>query len=130
MVNLLNEAYVDIYLDESRNILIAKWMGLLKPVDVRSACSFIANYLKENRVQGLLTDHRQLKVLSQEVQDYLIQEAFPEVEKAGLKKVGVIAAHDVYAAATVSKVNHEVVMNDLKINLFNAQEDCVNWILS
>src|SRR5687768_18316444 len=106
-LNLLKESFVDIYLDKSNNVLVAKWIGFLKPADVRKGCSFMTQYVKDHALHGHLSDHRQLKVLSKEVQDYLTNQWFPEVEKVGLKKVGAVLAEDVFAAATVNKVNKE-----------------------
>ncbi len=129
-ISLFKQPYVEIYLNKSNNILVAKWIGFLKPEDVRTGCSYMTKYVKENGITGHLSDHRQLKVLSKEVQDYLTREWFPEVEKVGLRKVGAVVAEDVFAAATVNKVNKEGQVGNLSINMFNSETDCVKWILS
>jgi hypothetical protein len=129
-VDLLNEPFVNITLDKSNNIIVAKWIGFLKPNEVRAGCSFMTKYIKENPLTGHLSDHRNLKVLSKEVQDYLTTEWFPEVEKIGLRKVGAVLADDVFAATTVQKVNREAKVGNLQINMFNSEKECVNWILN
>ena len=103
--NLMKEPFVEIYLDNANNVIVAKWIGFLKPQEVRKGCSFMTRYIKENGLKNHLSDHRQLKVLSKEVQDYLTMEWFPEVEKIGLRKVGAVVAQDVFSAASVNKVN-------------------------
>jgi hypothetical protein len=128
--NLLKEQFVEIHLDKSTNVIVAKWIGFLKPDDVRKGCTFMTKYIKDHGVQAHLSDHRQLKVLSKEVQDYLTGKWFPEVEKVGLRKVGAVVAEDVFAAATVSKVNKEASVGNLKINMFNSEPDCVKWLLN
>jgi hypothetical protein len=128
-IDLLKEKFADIYVEKSNNVLVAKWIGFLKPPDVIKGCSVMTKYIKGNpAIKGHLSDHRQLKVLSKEVQDYLTKEWFPEVEKAGLKKIGVVVAEDVFAATTVNKVNKEAQVGNLKINTFNSDVDCVNWL--
>ena len=126
----MKEPFVDIYLDKSNNLIVAKWIGFLKPDEVRKGCSFMTKYIKENLLHGHLSDHRQLKVLSKEVQDYLTMQWFPEVEKIGLRKVGAVVAEDVFAAATVNKVNKEGQMGNLQINMFNSESECVKWLLN
>jgi hypothetical protein len=128
--NLMKEPFVEIHLDKSTNIIVAKWIGFLKPLDVRKGCSFMTKYIKENGLKGHLSDHRQLKVLSKEVQDYLTMQWFPEVERVGLRKVGAVVAEDVFAAATVNKVNKEGQVGNLSINMFNSESECVKWILN
>jgi hypothetical protein len=127
---LFKQPYVEIHVDKPSNVIIAKWIGFLKPEDVRKGCSFMTKYIKDNLLKGHLSDHRQLKVLSKEVQDYLTREWFPEVEKVGLKKVGAVVAEDVFAAATVSKVNKEGQVGNLSINMFNSEPECMKWILN
>jgi hypothetical protein len=128
--SLMNEPFVNIYLDNANNVIVAKWIGFLKPQDVKKGCSFMTKYIKENGLRHHLSDHRQLKVLSKEVQDYLTQVWFPEVEKIGLRKVGAVVAEDVFAAATVSKVNKEGQVGNLSINMFDSEPKCVNWLLN
>lgn len=128
--NLMKEPFVEIHLDNSNNVIVAKWIGFLKPQEVRKGCTFMTHYIKENGLKNHLSDHRQLKVLSKEVQDYLTMEWFPEVEKIGLRKVGAVVAQDVFAAASVNKVNKEGQVGNLKINMFDSEPTCVNWLLN
>ena len=129
-VNLLKEPFVEINLDKSNNVIVAKWIGFLKPDQVKKGCAFMTNYIKNHSLKAHLSDHRSLKVLSKEVQDYLTQQWFPEVEKIGLRKVGAVVAEDVFAATTVNKVNQEAKVGNLKINMFNSEPECVKWLLS
>jgi hypothetical protein len=128
--SLLKESYVEIFVEKDRNVIVAKWIGFLKPDQVRKGCSFMTRYIKDNKLKSHLSDHRQLKVLSKEVQEYLTMEWFPEVERCGLTKVGAVVAEDVFAAATVNKVNKEGAVGNLKINMFNSENDCRTWLLN
>ena len=129
-VNLMKEPFVEIYLDNASNVIVAKWIGFLKPQEVKKGCTFMTRYIKDNGLKNHLSDHRQLKVLSKEVQDYLTMEWFPEVEKIGLRKVGAVVAQDVFAAASVNKVNKEGQVGNLRINMFDSEPSCVNWLLN
>lgn len=129
-VNLMKEPFVEIYLDNANNVIVAKWIGFLKAQEVKKGCAFMTGYIKENGLKNHLSDHRQLKVLSKEVQDYLAMEWFPEVEKMGLRKVGAVVAQDVFAAASVNKVNKEGQVGNLSINMFDSEQTCVNWLLN
>ena len=129
-VSLMKAPYVDIQFDESNNVIVAKWIGFLKPDEIKKGCSFMTKYIKDNRIKVHLSDHRDLKVLSKEAQDYLTREWFPEVEKVGLVKVGAVVAEDVFAAATVSKVNKEGQVGKLSINMFNSETECFKWLLN
>lgn len=125
---LMKEPFVEIAYDKSKKILVAKWIGFLKIEDARTGCSFMTKFVKDNLINNHLSDHRQLKVLSKEVQDYLTMTWFPEVEKVGLKRVGAVVAEDVFAAATVGKVNKAGQVGNLKIDMFNSESECINWL--
>lgn len=127
---LMKEPFVEITYDKSKKILVAKWIGFLKIADARTGCSFMTKFVKDNLVNTHLSDHRQLKVLSKEVQDYLTIVWFPEVERVGLKRVGAVVAEDVFAAATVGKVNKAGQVGNLKIDMFNSESECVKWLLN
>jgi len=127
---LMKQPFVEIAYDKSNKILVAKWIGFLKIEDARAGCSFMTKFVKDNLISGHLSDHRQLKVLSKEVQDYLTMTWFPEVEKVGLKRVGAVVADDVFAAASVGKVNKAGQMCNLKIDMFNSESECVKWLLN
>lgn len=129
-VSLMKASYVDIQFDESNSVIVAKWIGFLKPDEIKKGCSFMTKYIKDNKIKIHLSDHRDLKVLSKEAQDYLTREWFPEVEKVGLVKVGAVVAEDVFAAATVSKVNKEGQVGKLSINMFNSELECFKWLLN
>lgn len=129
-VTLLKEPFVNILFDKNTNLITAEWIGFLKVDEVKKGCSFMTKYIKDYNLRSHLSDHRQLKVLSKEVQDYLTMIWFPEVEKVGLTKVGAVVSEDVFAAATVKKVNSEAKVGRLTINMFNSEIDCQKWLLN
>jgi hypothetical protein len=129
-VKLFKESYVEIHLNKTHRVIVAKWIGFLKAEEVRKGCSFMTQYIRDNAVKAHLSDHRNLKVLSKEVQDYLTKQWFPEIERIGLRKVGAVVAEDVFAAATVNKVNKEARVGNLQINMFNSEDECTKWLLS
>ena len=125
---LMDQSYVEIFLDKETNIIVAKWIGFLKIDQVKAGCSFLTSYVRTNRIKGHLSDHRGLKVLSAEVQDYLTKTWFAEVEGVGLRRVGAIVSDDVFAKATVDRVNTLAKVGNLQILMFSSEKDCIEWL--
>ena len=125
---LLKEKYTEIYVEDGSSILYAKWSGFLKPEEVRHGCSFMTEYIKKHRTMYHISNHIELKVLTKEVQDYLTQEWFPEVEKIGMRKICALVSKDVFAKATVDKVNEAGTMGNLSIMTLGSMEDCLVWL--
>jgi hypothetical protein len=111
------------------HLVVAKWKGYLKVEEVKDGCGFMSQLFKENLITIHLSEHRDLRVLSQDVQEYLVKEWFPEIEKIGVRKVGAVVSYDVFAEATVRKVNSEGSAGKLVIELFSSDEECICWLL-
>lgn len=127
---LLNERFVEIsYLPEAR-VVVAKWKGFLTLEQVKRGCAVLNDFIAKHKLSGHLSDHSQLKVLGKEVQDYLAVEWFKQVEALGLRKIAVNLAEDVFAQATVQKVNTQQQKGKLTIESFGSYQSCLRWLNS
>ena len=124
---ILKESFTEIIMDEESGILHAKWKGFLSYEQVKKGCEAMTDHIKKHRIKAHLSDHRELKVLSKDVQNYLTMVWFPEVEKEGLVRVGALVSEDVFAKATVDKVN-KVELGKLTIDTFHSKHDCEEWL--
>ncbi|MEK6479312.1 hypothetical protein WJR50_17340 [Catalinimonas sp. 4WD22] len=109
-------------------IIIAKWSGFLNLESTKKGCDSMVDYVRKNKITKHLSDQSTLKVLSKEVQGYLVSEAFPALDKAGLRKLAVLVSEDVFAKATVDNVNSATMMGNIKVKTFNTRRDCIDWL--
>ncbi len=124
--SLMKEKFVHISHDTKTNILYVKWIGFLRLEDVKKAGKFLLEYVAKNRITLNLNDQTELKVLSTEVQQYLMGELFPAIERVGMKKVGVLLSEDLFAQASVGNVNAKV---GLQVQVFGNANLCTEWLL-
>ena len=127
---LVKEKFVEISVDETHNIVIAKWVGYLRLEDLKKGCDELVKIVKQHEITKHISDQVNMKVLSKEAQEHLVQKVFPLLDQHGLRKLAVFVSNDVFAQATVNKVNTEVQMGNVQINTFNAYKDCVDWLNS
>ncbi len=127
---LFKEKFCEITYDDDNKIIVAKWIGFLKPDDVVKGCDVLVKFLKNNKVSNHLSDQTQLKVLSREVQEYLVTQFFPAAANEGIKKTAVLVSDDIFAKATVDNVNINATTKVGKIafKTFNARPDCISWL--
>lgn len=119
----------EITYDDANSIIVAKWSGFLKLDSTKKACDNMVDFVKKNKVTKHLSDQSTLKVLSKEVQGYLVTEVFPALDKAGLRKLAVLVSEDVFAKATVENVNTNATkMGNITIKTFNTRRDCIDWL--
>ena len=124
--SIMKENFVEISFDEENRIITAQWIGYLRPDNVKAGCRKMTEFVSKNKISKHISNQTQLKVLSKEVQAYLTEEWFPEVISAGLKKIAILIASDIFAQATVSHVNTKV--GNLQISTFHREEDAIQWL--
>ena len=129
-LKIFEAPYCEIFHNDDEGVLYARWNGFLNVEQVTTGCKKMTEFISKNDIKLHLSDHRELKVLSKEVQGYLVTQWFPEVEKEGLLKVAALVSENAFAKATVDKVNHEAQVGELKINTFPSQEQCIRWLKS
>ncbi len=127
---VFKDKFVEISYDETNRVIIAQWIGFLKIDEVKKGCNILIDFVKKNRITKHLSDQRKLKVLSKDVQGYLVDEFFGEMGKNGLTKLAVLVSDDIFAKASVENVNQTTAtkIGGITFNTFNAQQDCINWL--
>ena len=124
---LLHEKYAEIYFDASTTTIVAKWKGFLKPEQVKLGCDIITDFIRKNPEVNHLSDHRELKILTAAVQEYITQ-WFVEVSNAGLQKIAVLVAQDIFASLSVEQVNETNRVGSLQIKTFDTHEKCIHFL--
>ncbi len=127
---VLKESFVHISFDAQNRIIYAKWTGFLKLDDTKRACRVLIDFTRQNRVSLHLSEQAELKVLSKDVQEYLVNNFFPEMEQAGLRKLAVQLSEDIFAQATVANVNTKSNSGKLQINSFGSAQKALDWLLA
>lgn len=125
---VFKESFAHIYFDAEHRVIYAKWIGFLKLEDTKRACRILLDYVKQNRITLHLSEQTELKVLSKDVQEYLVGSCFPELEQNGLRKVAVQLSEDIFAQATVSNVNTKATVGKLQINTFGSSQKAHDWL--
>ena len=127
---VMKECFVEITYRAEDRIIIAKWKGFLTLDQVKNGCEVINQQVIKFKLTKHLSDHSQLKVLGKDVQEYLSSVWFNQVEQLGLRKIAVNLAEDVFAQATVRKVNGENKFGKLVIDSFGSHESAFKWLNS
>lgn len=125
---LFNEPYCSIWYDKESLLLYAKWTGDLTLEQVKEGCSLMTSFIEENRIKIHFSNHVNLKKISNDIQLYLTQSWFPEVEEAGLRKVAALTSWDAMTEITIEKVNKTANVGELLIQSFKNELDCYKWL--
>jgi len=125
---IFNEKFARITYDPAKKVIISKWIGFLKLDDLKKGFEAMDKQIRTEKVALHISDQTELKVLAKEVQEYIATVWMNDVEKIGLRKIAILVADDVFAQASVSKVNTSAQIRNLKIQTFNSLEKCYTWL--
>ncbi len=124
----LNEKAVKLSYDSTNKVVIAKWMGFLKLENLKKGCELMNTKIKQEKITYHISDQSELKVLAKELQEYIGLVWMDEVEKLGLRKIAILVAEDVFAQATVNKVNTHAQLRNLQVQTFGSIDKCYQWL--
>jgi len=125
---LFNEKYCEVRYDEENKIVIARWKGFLTLEQITTGCKVVNDTIKNNKLTLHISDQSLLKVLSKEAQEFLTGTWFGQVDKLVLKKIAILVAEDIFAQASVNKVNMLSKYNELQMNTVQTEEQCYFWL--
>ena len=125
---VFKESFAHISFDAQNRIVYVKWIGFLKIDDTKRACRVLIDFIRQHRISLHLSEQTELKVLSKEVQAYLVNDFFPEAEQVGLRKLAVQLSEDIFAQATVANVNTKSSAGKLQINSFGSAHKALSWL--
>jgi hypothetical protein len=122
--SLLEESYACIVVREDR-IISATLKGFLKPEQATKALSVIFRAINELKLNLILINQKDLKVLSKETQDQIvanINELTPFLSRAAI-----IESEDIFAVAGLKAVQKNAHTHNSKI--FTNENEAVEWLL-
>ena len=108
-------------------ILVFRVHGFLKPDEAARDRLILHEAISKKKAQLLLVDQRDIKVLSKEMQSFVISSA-NEMVRMGIKKMAIILPQDVFALAGVSKIQREFKTPGMEIAHFTSEEEGMNWL--
>jgi len=88
--------------------------------------------IKERDIKLHLSDHRSLKVMMDDVKDYVTKEWFAKAEAIGLRRVAALVSENIFARSSIDEVNQQaqVKLRGLTIDTFNIFKQCEDWLLT
>jgi hypothetical protein len=109
------------------SILIFRVHGFLKPGEAAKDGLTLNEAISKKKIRRILIDQRGIKVLSKEMQSFIIGSA-NEMAQKGIKKMAILPPEDVFALAGISKIQSEFKTPGIEIANFSSEEEGLNWL--
>jgi len=86
--------------------------------------------LTEHDGSRWLADGRNMKVLKQSDQDWIVQEFYPRAVAAGLKRIALVILRSGLAMATVEQLAHRLPAAQVEVAFFPTLDEARSWLNS
>ncbi len=86
--------------------------------------------LTEHGGSRWLADGRNMKVLKQSDQDWIVQEFYPRAVAAGLKRIALVILRSGLAMATVEQLAHRLPAAQVEVAFFPTLDEARSWLNS
>jgi hypothetical protein len=105
-----------------------EWQGWANPTEFAAANDAIITALKRHRGTKALGDGRNMKVIQQSDQDWIIQSWFPRAIAAGMTRLAVILSKSGLAQMIIEDLVARVPGNKLDVAYFATAKEATAWL--
>jgi PAS domain S-box-containing protein len=120
---------IHIAYNETYHYITANWSGFQNKYTVRDCCNQLLSVINNYQCNNLLNDNSQVVGGWMDACDWLVDECFPALEQAGIKRLAWITSPSTFSrlstAYTIDKVD-----GDVDIQVFADKEAAHEWITS
>lgn len=118
---------VEIKYNNKANYIMADYKGFHDPLSMKAVTQKLLQVINEHTYSKLLVDNSDLLGIWDGAVEWIANEWFPLVEKAGITHIAVV-----YSKCTFTKVSADNLANKLKSNIkyktFYAKDNAVKWL--
>ena len=117
-------------IDQDSNAVKAIFDNYIKDEDFKTFARQILDKVRSSGKKKLLYDTRGLKVMSQEVQDWINQVWFPEANQIGVSHMAFIMPESVFGKMSMEQTNSQKdKVGNINIQYFSGMDTAKEWLI-
>ncbi len=132
---LLNDDYLSLEYLTNAGVLMETWYGFMDYARFVTVTPILIKAINEHQAQAGLCDTGRLKVLSQEMQDYLFHEKLRKLAKTGLAYYAIVLTQQLYAnlrsespSMLTRRINLGYVGPGMEVQCFESVRSAGAWL--
>ncbi|MDZ7741648.1 MAG: STAS/SEC14 domain-containing protein [Bacteroidota bacterium] len=120
--------FLEIYWNEDIHCVVMVWKKFIRGEDFREGLNTGLELLIEKNASRWLADLRNLKILSNEDQEWSNNEWFPRATKAGIKKMALVKPRSALAKMGVKNIMTRVNKIQVETAYFDNAGEALKWL--
>ncbi len=132
MKEILDNDFTSVYFDDISNSIITVWKKPTTSESYRAIYTFILKKIKEFHADSYISDIFYQGLVPTENRLWLQTEIIPEAYAAGIRKVAIVAPHDVFSRFYIESVKNgtESLTQELEMRYFNDLVTAQGWLIN
>src|SRR5688572_28616717 len=115
----------NIWFDESAGIVRMSWKGYANSGQFREGTRRMLEVLRDARASVVLGDITEMVLISQEDQQWLVENFLPVAIDAGFKAIALLNPRHYFNKVAVETIAYKVKQEKLKISFFESEEEAL-----
>jgi hypothetical protein len=117
-----------IWYDEKENIVRMLWTGYANSAQFREGTNRMLAVLQEQKAACVLGDIREMVLISQEDQQWLLDRFLPAAISSGFRALALLQPRHYFNKVAVETVAYKVNSEKLQIRFFDAESEALSWL--
>lgn len=105
------------------------WKGLIPSAEFRGLATKILDALDKTRVNRVLSDNTNWKIISPQDLGWAANHWFPMAEAKGVIKLGSILSQDIFNRSAERTIDSLTEIESMKVRHFESRQEAINWLL-
>ncbi len=128
-MRILDKDYITIEQLKENNSIVLHWYENPTSEELKFALSTARDFVKANQVPNWVANTAKLGAISEEDQQWVNQEWFPTLIKAGIKNMAIVVAENIFGQMSIEDIMGTLdAETGFESRYFNSLEDALWWI--
>lgn len=128
-MHILEKDYITIEQIKEQNAIVLHWHENPTSAELKFALNTARDFVKVNNVTNWVANTAKLGVVSDEDQEWVNNEWFPTLLKAGIKNMAIVVAQNIFGQMSIEEIMGTLnAETGFESRYFNNLEEAITWI--
>ncbi|MBR07168.1 MAG: hypothetical protein CMP48_05730 [Rickettsiales bacterium] len=123
-----DKKHCKVYHHADINAVHLEWHGFATPELFKEACEKALDLIVKNKSSKVIADNRKSSVVSQENQEYLMNEWFPAAYDKGYRSSAIVVAENVLNQMSVKNIVQKMDQGKFEVQHCQSVDEAKSWL--
>lgn len=124
----MGDRVYNIYYKEEDALIFMDWDGYATSEQFRAGSELMLRLVQEHNVSKVLADTKDMVLISQEDQKWVVNEIFPKLIDAGCKTMALVSPHHYFNKVAIESLSFKANEKSLSCRIFHNLKTATDWL--